>query len=263
VPGRGSSRGLSDVVAFVLMFGIIITSVGLVATFGLTELEEFDRDQKLNNADRTFELIARSLDEIEESQATVRTDAIDLGGGSITVSPSSSVTVSVTGSGTSYTETFPLNTLVYESEDTMIGYENGATYRVRAQSDSGIINHEPGLICSDGTAVLSFVTVQGQEDRALGGSGTFRITGRLTNSTLLYPVARSGAGNASAADQVEMTYTFSGESRAREWANHFDRSQGDWIVTSETDTSVTVRCGDSDDLGQVYLRRSVITLAFS
>lgn len=260
---RGDSRGLSDVVAFVLMFGIIITSVGLVATFGLTELEEFDRDQKLNNADRTFELIARSLDEVEESQATVRTEAIDLGGGSITVSESSSLTVSVTGSGTSYTESFPLNTLVYESEDTMIGYENGATYRVRQQSDSGIINHDPGLVCSDGTAVLSFVTVEAEQDRFLTGSGTLRITGRLTNSTLLYPVARSGPGNASTADQVELTYTFSDESRAREWANHFERAQGDWAVVSEADTSVTVRCGDSADLEQVYLRRSVISISFS
>lgn len=260
-----ADRGLSDVVGFVLMFGIILTSVGLVATFGLTELEDFDQNQQLDNAERTFELVARSLDELEESQATVRTDAIDLSGGTVTVSPSSSVTVNVTDSdtGTTTTESFPLNSLTYETGNTLIGYENGATYRLRKQSDGGIINHDPGYVCSDGTAVLSFVTVESEENRQISGSGTLRITGRLTNSSLLYPVSTSGVGNASSADEVEVEYTFSGESRAREWANYFDRSEGDWTVISQTDSSVTVTCGGSSDLDHVYIRRSVISISFS
>lgn len=261
----GTDRALSDVVAFVLMFGIILTSVGLVATFGLSELNSFDQHQQIENADRTFELIARSLDELEESQATVRTEAIELGGSSITVSPSSSLRVTVrdTDTGTTHTESFSLNTLQYEVGNRLVGYENGATYRVRTNADGGIINHDPGLVCSDGQAVLSLVTVEAEEDRYISGSGTLRITGRLTDSSLLYPVSTSGVGNASTADQVDLRFTFSGESRAREWANHFDRSPDDWTVESQTDTSVTVRCGTSEDLDHVYVRRSIIEISYS
>ncbi|QCC50003.1 DUF7289 family protein [Halapricum salinum] len=262
---RRRGRAVSDVVAFTLMFGIILTSVGLVATFGLAELNSFNEHQKIENADRTFELIARSFDELEESQATVRTEAIELGGSSITVEESSSLTVTVrdTDTGTTHTESFPLNTLQYEVDNRLIGYENGATYRVRTNADGGIINRDPGLVCSDGQAVLSLVTIRAEEDRYISGSGTLRITGRLNDSSLLYPVSDTDVGNASAADQVDLQFTFSGESRAREWANHFDRAPGDWSVTSQTDTSVTVRCGASEDLDHVYVRRSIIEVSYS
>ena len=256
---------MSDVVAFTLMFGIILTSVGLVATFGLAELESFDSAQQLDNAERTFELVARSFEELEETQSTVRTEAVELSGGSITVSESSDLTVTVrdfdSGSAPNE-ETFDLNALVYETPDSIVGYENGATFRQRKQSDGGIINHEPGMICSDGTAVLSFVTVESSGEQ-LGGSGTERITGRLTNSTLLYPTATWGEGNASAADAVDLEFTFDNVSRAREWANHFDRSSGDWEVRSQTDSSVTIRCGASGDLDHVYVRESVIEVSYS
>jgi len=244
------------------MFGIILTSVGLVATFGLAELESFDEHQQLENADRTFELIARSFDELEESQATVRTEAIELSGGSITVSPSSSINVTVrdTDTGKTAHENFSLNTLQYEVGDRLIGYENGATYRIRPNSDSGIILHEPGLVCSDGQGVLSFVTTRAEEDRYISGSGTLRITGRVTDSSLLFP---NSAWSASAIDQVDLNITFSNESRAREWANHFDRDPGEWTVEDQTGTSVTVRCGESDDLDRVYIRRSIIEISYS
>ncbi|QSG12055.1 putative pilin/flagellin [Halapricum desulfuricans] len=255
---------MSDVVGFVLMFGIILTSVGLVATFGLSELESFNENQQLNNAERTFDLITRSFTELEESQATTRTDAIDLSGGSLTLSPSSSATVNVTAdSGKTYTESFPLNALVYENNDIRIGYESGALFRVQERSDAGLITSGPGFVCSDGTAILSFVTLEGDTERQIGGEGTLRVTGRLADQTLLYPVSSSGTGNASTVDTIEVELTFSGESRAREWANYFENADGDWTVTGESDTSVTVQCGASTDLDSVYIRRSIISIAYS
>lgn len=260
--GRTTERAVSDVVAFTLMFGIIISSVGLVATFGLTELESFDENQQLENADRTFELIARSFDELEESQATVRTEAIELGGGSITVSSSSSINVTVrdTDTGKTAHKNFTLGSLQYEVGNRLIGYENGATYRIRPNSDSGIILHKPGLVCSDGQSVLSFVTTRAEEDRYISGSRTLRITGRLAESSLLFP---NSTWSASEIDQVDLKLTFGDESRAREWANHFDRDPGEWTVKDQTDTSVTVRCGDGDDLDSVYIRRSIIEISYS
>ncbi|MCU4716594.1 DUF7289 family protein [Halapricum hydrolyticum] len=260
---RSSNRGVSDVVGFVLMFGIILTSVGLVATFGLSEIESFDENQQLNNAERTFDLISRSFTELEENQAPTRTEAIELSGGSITISPSSSVTVNVTDTGgTTHTESFPLNALVYENNDVQIGYENGALFRLQEASDAGLITSDPGFVCSDGTVILSFVAVKGDAARQISGEGTLRLTGQLTNQSLLYPVASSGVGNASTADEVELEFTFSGGSRTREWVNHFENADGDWNVTGETDTSVTVQCG-STSLDRVYVRQSVISITYS
>jgi hypothetical protein len=253
-------RSLSDTIGFVLTFGIIITSVGFVSTVGIGELEEFQTTQQLENADRTFELIARSFDEIEESQTSVRTDAIDLNDGSIRVARTSSVDVWVnnTDTGDTYHETVPLNALVYDFQDTSIAYENGATFRT--QRDGGIRKHDPNLICTEDVAVISLVTVTSPTARQIGGEGTLRITGRRTNTSLLYPLAAKGSGNASTANHVDLKIN---SDRAREWRLHFEGSDGNWNVESSSDSELSVHCGTSNDLDRVYVRRTVVEVTFS
>lgn len=250
-------RGISETVGFVLTFGVIITSVGLVSTVGLSELNRFQENQQLQNAERTFELIARSFDEIEESQTIARTDAIDLNQGSLSVGASSSVEIDVP-SGSIPTFSLPLNSLEYLSKNTRISYENGATFRTKVDQDAGIIQHEPGYICTDDVAVLSFVTLQRDSLRQIGGEGTLRISGQQTNTTLLYP---TGGANAATPDHVDFTIT---SERAREWRQHFERSDGNWVIRSSSDSTVEVRCGGSGNpVDRVYVRSTVIDVTFS
>lgn len=260
---RGDRRSVSNVVGFVLMFGIIITSVGLVSTVGMSQLDDFNDQQQIRNADRTFELMARSFDEVVESQTTVRTEAIDLNGGSIRVDPTSSVRVTVYDASDTVVdaETIPLNALVYRMGKTAVAYENGATIRTKVHTDSGLLLHKPQFICDDGHAVLSIVTVKPKETRQISGDRTLRITGRRTNTSLLFPTATSGRGNASSSAHVDLTYHFSSASRAREWGLYFEHSDGNWTVTGSTDSSVSARCGSN--LDRVYVRRTVLTISYS
>lgn len=46
-----TERGVSDVVGFVLVFALIITSVGVIYTDGLTSLQDARDAQRLSNAD--------------------------------------------------------------------------------------------------------------------------------------------------------------------------------------------------------------------
>jgi len=246
-------RGLSDTLGFVLTFSIVIGSVELVSIVGLGQLDDFSTDQQLRNAETTFELIARSFDEIEEGQTDTRTDALELDGGQVFVNRTSSVTVSVERPGTNYEATLPLNALVYRTEGTEIVYENGATFRGDADWDSGILNHEPGLVCRDRGAVVSVVTLSTDSADAFGGSGTLRVTGRESNTTLLYPTADSGPGSADSATSVEMDID---SPRSSQWRDYFGETPFD--VAGGGDTA-TVSC---DGVERVYVRQTVVHVSF-
>jgi hypothetical protein len=245
--------GLSDTIGFVLTFGVVVTSVGLVSVVGLGQLQDFSTDQQLRNAQTTFELIARSFDEIEEGQTDTRTDALELDGGQVFVNRTSTATVSVERPGTNYEATLPLNALVYRAEGTEIVYENGATFRGSSDWDSGILNHEPGLVCRDRGAVISVVTLSPESENAFGGAGTLRVTGREQNTTLLYPTADSGPGSADSATGVEVDID---SPRSSQWRDYFRDTRFD--VDGSGDTA-TVSC---DGVERVYVRQTVVSVAF-
>lgn len=256
---RHDDRSISDIVGFVLMFGIIITSVGLVATVGLSQLSEFEERQQIRNAERTMDLISRSFDEIEETQAPVRTDAIDLAGGSVTVDEDSYLNVSVRNASDTITAAnVSLNALAYELGDTEFAYENGAAFQTVKGDDNGIMFREPGFVCTADRAIISVVTVRADQDRQISGESTLRITGRRTNSSLLYPAGPEGSGQtASDAEAVELDFTYAGEDRSREWRLHFaDENNWTW---DDSDGSAT--CGSS--LEAVYVRHTVLTITYS
>ncbi|MUV89233.1 hypothetical protein GJ629_04410 [Halapricum sp. CBA1109] len=246
-------RGLSDTLGFVLTFSIVIGSVGLVSIIGLGQLEDFSTDQQLRNAETTFELIARSFDEIEEGQTETRTDALELDGGQMYVEQSSSATVTVDHPGSDYEATVPLNALVYRTDDTEVVYENGATFRGAEDWESGVLNHDPGLVCRDRGAVISLVTLDAIEGRTYGGDSTLRVTGRSTNTTLLYPTADSGPGSADSATDVAVEID---SPRAAQWRQYFEDTAFD---TDDSGPTTTVSCEGTE---RVYVRHTVIDVTF-
>lgn len=252
-------RGLSDTLGFVLTFSIVIGSVGLVSIVGLGQLDDFSTDQQLRNAETTFELIARSFDEIEEGQTETRTDALELDGGQMYVNQSSSATVTVTRPGSDYEATVPLNALLYRDDGTEIVYENGATFRGAEDWDSGVLNHEPGLVCRDRGAVISLVTLDAVEGRTYGGDSTLRVTGRSTNTTLLYPTADPDPDadpdewSADSATSVDIEID---SPRSAQWRQYFEETAFD---TDDSGPTATVSCEGTE---RVYVRHTVIDVTF-
>jgi hypothetical protein len=246
-------RGLSDTLGFVLTFSIVIGSVGLVSIVGLGQLDDFSTDQQLRNAETTFELIARSFDEIEEGQTETRTDALELDGGQMYVNQSSSATVTVEQPGPDYEATVPLNALLYRTDGTEIVYENGATFRGAEGWESGVLNRDPGLVCRDRGAVISLVTLDAVEGRTYGGESTLRVTGRSTNTTLLYPTADTSPGSADSATGVSVEID---SPRSAQWRQHFEGTAFD---TDDSGPTTTISC---DGTERVYVRHTVIDVTF-
>lgn len=251
-------RGLSDLIGFVLTFAVILASVALVSTFGLSSLDDIQGNEQVTNAERAFTVLAEGFDEIERGRAPRRTSEIELSEGGLTVTENTEFRVWVNGSaaaappphGNDWNRTIQTDSLRYKRGDKTIVYENGATFRSTGPSGGSIVEDKPTITCTEDTAIVSFIVLSTESDRNLG-SGTVRVTGTLNTSTVLYPTGR----NRSTRDGTDVTVSVDSP-RAQGWKTYFIGDQENW----EEVNGDTYVCADVEE---TIVRRTVIDIEFT
>lgn len=164
-------RGLSDVIAFTLMFAIIILAVAAVATVGVDQLTELRDREQINSAERAMEGFAATVDDIHRHGDPFRVVELSLGNGGIWVQEA---TISVSASGTSVD--IPVNSLRHRLDGNAgtvtLSYEAGGVFR----SDGASPSYEPRVACdpSTGTAVISVVNLTTDDSIDIAGGSSSR-----------------------------------------------------------------------------------------
>jgi FlaG/FlaF family flagellin (archaellin) len=251
-------RALSDLIGFVLTFAVILASVALVSTFGLSSLDDIQGNEQVTNAERAFTVLAEGFDEIERGRAPRRTSEIELNEGGLTVTGNSEFRVWVNGSaaaappphGNDWNRTIRTDSLRYKRGDKTIVYENGATFRSTGPSGGSIVEDKPTITCTEDTAIISFIVLSTKSNRNLG-SGTVRVTGTLNTSTVLYPTGR----NKSTRDGTDVTVSVDSP-RAQGWKTYFIGDQENWEEVNEN----TYVCSGVEE---TIVRRTVIDVQFT
>lgn len=170
-PGEGSDRGLSDVVAFVLTFGIIIASMALVSTAGIDQLTQLRDAEQIQTAERSMQAAAGEIDHLEDGDS-FRVLELGLGDGDVWVNEST-ISVNVTtddGGGWDDARPFNVSSLEHRftrsSRDVSVAYESGAVIR----SDSATPSSQPEWHVDEDTAIVTLVNITtGETIRADGG----------------------------------------------------------------------------------------------
>lgn len=169
----GRTRGVSDVIGFVLVFSLIILTVAAVYTAGFDGLTNVREAEQSQNAERAFEVLANNIDDLVERGAPSRGTEIKLADARITYGDPVMLNVSVrwtnpdgTTNQTYYqTETVPI---VYETgTGTRIVYSNGAV--IRQQPGGSVMLEEPSFVFGNPT-VLPHVGVRPTGRQSLGGT---------------------------------------------------------------------------------------------
>jgi hypothetical protein len=153
---RGDDRGVSEVLAFSIVFGIVVTSVFLLYSVGFGSLADLRDSQQQVNSERAFELLGGNLDQIESEGAPKRSSALQLGGGSLAVGDGPQVQVEINDTATVFDGR--VGSLQYDVGGTTYGYEAGARF---LQTDTGgLATHEAPFQCDADadTAIVSVVT---------------------------------------------------------------------------------------------------------
>jgi len=230
----GDDRAVSDVLAFILVFSIIITSVALVYSTGFSSIKQVSEGEKKANAERAMEALSLSLNDIVDGEASRRGGSLNLGGGQLEATDSTEVTVRVDGSvETQDASGNPGPTvtgaLEYTQDDTAVAYQTGGVFRRDGSASVTIVR--PTISCTSDRAIVSVVKMVSPNNR-IGADGNVEVSMAEQETKLLY----SDSDSTMESVQVEVA----GTDYAPAWERTLDE-QG-WSIDSTGPNSVETSC---------------------
>lgn len=186
-----SERAVSNVVGFVLVFSIILSTVGVVYVFGIGGLEDIRDNERVTNAERAFDVLADNMADIHKRDAPSRATEIKLAGADLGFGETTTVNVSVDdGGGTIYFTRKEVRPIVYSTSKgpSSLHYVNGAV--MRTDRNGGVMLTDPNMQFvtqnGDRVAVVPIIeTRAGGETQQIGGSTTTLIRTKAVTTGLL------------------------------------------------------------------------------
>lgn len=228
------NRAQSDAIGFVLVFSIIVLTVGTVYATGFGALQDLRAGEEMDNMERAFDVLDDNVDEMARDGAPSRATEIKLSGGTLSVDGSTTVTVrAVNTSDPADNATVSATTrpVAYTRGDTSVALSFGAV--LRSDGDAAVMRSGPGWIVDDDRALLPLVVTTRTGDRtALGGSSTVLLAGSVSSRTLAADLA-AGPGS-----DVRVNVTVSSP-RAAAWRRHLESVGMDAVDADAGDGEIT------------------------
>ncbi|WP_299233345.1 DUF7289 family protein [Natronomonas sp.] len=221
-----NDRGVSDIVGYVLIFSLIIATVGVVTTVGFSTLEDRQSAERINNVERAFDVFAANVEDVYREGAPSRATELRLSGGTLRHGDVVRITVADADDPSRNVTAFA-RPLVYAEGDTEIVYAAGAVFR--SGPDSSVMIRDPPFSSGGQTATLPLVeTFRTTGPRTVSTDGTVRVTSTARAINTTTSPSFDGADS----------YTVTVESpRAGAWARYFDSRA--WVDdVDETDGAV-------------------------
>lgn len=219
-------RAVSDVLGYILIFGLILSSVALVTVGGSNSLNTVRDAERFENAQRVFDVLDENVEDHLETGINSRGTEIRLADAGLDFGESVALNVSVDGHGYNATVTEPL---VYrQSSARQIRYVAGAT--VRQDRGYAQVTNRPPLRIDDEESLVTFVRTRGR-DSGISGSGRILVRTRLATQSI-----HEYSGEAPYT--VTINVTTDQADRAEAWKR--------WLET-ESGTTFTVRDGTDSD----------------
>jgi len=181
---RRRDRAVSNTVAFILVFSLIVLSVGLVSTAGFDTLRDLQRDEQARTAGALVRTVGAGIDEVALGERPTYRNSLQLGEATLTVENETRVDVVVSNTtGPVFDETYHPNALVYRTPAGNTSYVSGVLAR-GAERRSAVALDGPTAQCSTGadTAAITLVSLNATEGGAVGG-GPVTIDVRSASET--------------------------------------------------------------------------------
>ncbi|WP_396613472.1 hypothetical protein ACH9L7_17770 (plasmid) [Haloferax sp. S1W] len=217
------ARAVSEVVSFVLVFALVISTVAFVYALGYPALVTVQDAERVNNAERAMTTLADTVSEVTVRGAPSRATEIKLSESSLSFGPPMTVNVSDENGTLLAQSTF--RPVVYESaEGTRVSYAAGGVFR--EQSDGVVVVRDPDLVVSGSETVILVpeTTPATKTDAIVGQTGVLVRLERGNTTTV------TTDGNVT----VEVT-----SSHPDTWYEYLDSQAG---ATCSPPTGETVTC---------------------
>ncbi len=231
----GTDRAVSDVLAFVLVFAIVIGSVMLLSMTGFQAMTDYSDGEQLRNSERAMEALTENFNDV------LRYDGIDKRRGELSlregtfVADPDGTTLEIeldTGAGTAPADASPvtLGEFAYTTGSDRIVYEGGGVVR-SAENGGSVVLKRPQLACDEGNeSVLITVPSVQANNGSIQSSGTLEV---MMNETDRKTQIESGV------DEVTVT---ADTNYGNAWNATFERSGWERDTAGATPKAT---CGES------------------
>ncbi|MFP8953617.1 hypothetical protein ACLI4Z_11665 [Natrialbaceae archaeon A-arb3/5] len=168
-------RGISEVLSFILVFSMLLVSVGVVGLVGFQSIGDYQDVEQLGNAERAMDAFADNAnDVVRYDGVTRRSGDLALRGGTVSPGDSGSEVNNLTVYNSTsdpvwnWSDEYDENigAFTYETDSETIAYEGGGVFR---SSDDGgsAVTTDPMLTCRENTALVSLVKINSSDDRSI------------------------------------------------------------------------------------------------
>ena len=245
---RRVDRGVSEVLGFVLIFAMITSSVGVVYVVGFDGLVGARDYERLNNAERAFDVLADNVEDITNRRAPSRATEIKLADAGLEMGDP--VVVNVTGVGTDgaadFSAEYAYRPIVYDADTgTRIVYSGGAV--IRTQGDAGVMVGDPHFVLDGDHVVIPVI-----QTRATGGSDVHGSSTALIRTDH----ADTELAVATSTGTYDVTLDIT-TSRTAVWERYFESKGLDCDLVA----SDTLSC-DIDGVDSIYVTAVRIDVSF-
>ncbi|MFT4883277.1 MAG: hypothetical protein ACI8U4_000780 [Natronomonas sp.] len=247
-------RAVSEVIGFVMVFALVLGTVSVVYVAGIGGLNDTRDAERIQNAERAFDVLADNLQELGRSEAPNRATEIRLSESQLRVEERYRTRIRVNGTNVSSAAPRPI---VFDGgTGTHIVYEQGAV--IRNDLDGGVrMVRTPDYLFGANRTVIRHIEPRGGQQN-VGGSATALVRAERNDPFLVY------GQNVSGEDMEFELQTTAG--RAPAWEMYLNNQESlSSCSTSpagaEGDTTVTITCDlDTDEL---YVARTLIDIELS
>ena len=177
--GKMSDAAVSEVVGFMIIFGIMLSGIALITVYGYPMLLQEQQNTNVRNMERNMILLQSDVNALVYKNVPYKETTMQVSGGTLRVDPgglTSSFTVDVNGTTLNY----PLGEVLYESQDgtTTISLENGAVHtRLMSSPTGSAMLAEPRWFYDPVTQtfVMSIIRIDSSDYLAQTGIGTVKM----------------------------------------------------------------------------------------
>jgi hypothetical protein len=165
-----SESAVSESIGYLLILGIMIFSIGIIFVVGYPALQNSMDDAHMQNMERGFIVMGKSIDRVAEQEAPTQSVELNLKGGTLTTYNTASISIIYTYTNDTATlpRTWGITTVTYKYHgDKQIGYEFGGVFENIGQE--GYVLKDPQMISSQ-TFIIPIVNVY-SSGTAIGGDG--------------------------------------------------------------------------------------------
>ncbi|MEF8914045.1 DUF7289 family protein [Natronomonas sp.] len=215
-------RAVSDVIGYVLTFSLILLAVGTVTAVGFAGLEDARDAERVNNAERAFDILASNVDELHRQQAPSRATEIRLADAQLGFAPTQTE-IEVTVGGTTVADV-AYDPITYTAADTTYVYDGTAV--IREERGGAAVVRAPSWSFSEEQVIVPLVVTRQDGSASVGGTTTALIRTKRAEGD---PETLERTTNDDVV--VEITTT---EARAEAWARALERKGGDCSVSGAT-----------------------------